>query len=500
MDLRPEDLASLKIQLDAERGRRSLARYARLAWSLVEPNPCIWNWHLDAMSEFCTGLFYGQFKNGLITIPPGLTKSLFVSTFFPAWVWIQDPTKRFIAASYAQDLSEKNAKLHRDLVMTDWHRQRWPHVQIDKSSTRKVKLFENTCRGWRFSSSVGGQMTGRHGDYLIFDDLVKAQDAEGRNIVDPAAIQDANNFWFKTMHTRRAAPTETRKLGIMQRLHFEDTAQKCIDSGEYEVLSLPMEFVPETKCVVQLPAIPGVPSSTIEDPRTERGELLCPERFPREIVESDKIALTALTFEAQMQQNPAPASGNIFKRDDMKRWSELPSGLRRIITVDCAFKDSKTSDYVAIQCWGVKNPNYYLIDQTYGRFNVLKTCEKISEMKARHPTAVGTYIEDKANGPAVIQIMRGPVSGINPWPAKGSGMTNMSKISRAEAVAAVFESGNVFLPEDSIAPWIGEYITELCRFPLVRHDDRTDATTMALLILHKPQHRKYIDAIKAMAR
>lgn len=490
----PAEISALKLATEAELGRRSFARYMRLAWNQIEANELIWGWHMDAMAEFCTGLFMGHFRNGLINIPPGLTKSLTVSTLFPAWVWIQDPTQRFIAATYAQDLSEKNAKLHRDLVMTDWHRARWPHVEISKDSTKRVKFFENTSKGWRFSSSVGGQMTGRHGDYLIFDDLVKAQDADGRNVIDPVAIQKANDFWFKTMHTRRSNPTRTRKLGIMQRLHFEDTAQKCIDSGEYELLMLPMEFIPESRCVVQLPGI------TIQDPRTERGELLAPDRFPREVVEEDKRALGSLTFEAQMQQNPAPSEGNIFKKAWIRRWKELPSGMRKIIVVDCSFKDDRQSDFVAIQCWGVRNPNYYLVDQIYGRFNVLKTCEKISEMRARHKTALGSYIEDKANGPAVIQIMRGPVAGINPWPEKGSGMAGMSKVSRAEAIAAVFESGNVFLPEDARAPWVGEYITELCRFPLVKNDDRTDATTMALLILHKPQHRKYAAAIKAMGR
>ncbi len=407
----PETLLGLRLRLDAERGRQSLARYIRLAWSQIEANELIWNWHLDCASEFLTAVHMGQIHNALLCFPPGFTKSLLVSTLFPSWVWVQDATKRFISATYAQDLSEKNAKLHRDLVMTDWHRARWPHVSIDGANARKVKYFENTSKGWRFSSSVGGQMTGRHGDYLIFDDLVKAQDAEGRNIVDPAAIRKANDFWFKTMHTRRANPTETRKIGIMQRLHYEDTAQKCIDSGEYSVLSLPMEFDPARKCIVEVNGI-----KITEDPRTYKGELLDPERFPARIVASDKKALGSLTYEAQMQQNPAPAEGNIFKRSWFHRWAVLPRDLRKIITVDCAFKDSKSSDYVAIQCWGVRNPNFYLIDQIYGRLNVLATCEKISEMKARHPTAVGTHIEDKANGPAVIQIMKGNASGILAWP------------------------------------------------------------------------------------
>lgn len=488
----PDELAAYRVHVDAERGRRSLAHYMKIAWAQVEPNPLRWNWHLDAMADFLEALYEGEFKAGLINIPPGMTKSLTVSTLFPNWVWLNQPSTRFIVATYAQELSEKNAKLQRDLLMTEWHQERWPHVKLDAQSSKRVRMFENNHKGWRFSSSVGGQMTGRHGDYLIFDDLVKAQDADGRNLIDPVAIGKANDFWFKTMHTRRANAKETRKLGIMQRLHFEDTAQKCIDSGEYKVLMLPMEYDPKRRCVIFFPN--RKEKRFITDPRKEEGELLDPSRFPKEVVDQDRKVLGSTSFEAQMQQNPAPASGNIFKRDWLRRWTSPPAVNRTIITVDAAFKDDKTSDYVAIQAWGVKDPNYYLLDQIHGRFNVLKTCEKILEMKRRHPTAVGVYVEDKANGPAVMQILKGHMSGVVPWNPKSS------KLARAESVAAVFESGNVWVPSDEAAAWIGPYITELTRFPLVKNDDQVDATTMALLILHQPQHRRYTDAIRKMVR
>ena len=189
---------ALRKAVEAELGMQSFARYIQYCWDKVEPHELKWNWHMDAVADFCTGLYMGHFRNGLINIPPGMSKSLLVSTFFPSWCWIKNPTMRIISATYAQDLSEKNSKLHRDLVMTRWHQERWPQVEIDKDSTKKVRLFDNTAKGWRFSSSVTGQMTGRHADLLIFDDLLKAQDASSQ-----LALDKANEFWFSTMATRR---------------------------------------------------------------------------------------------------------------------------------------------------------------------------------------------------------------------------------------------------------------------------------------------------------
>jgi hypothetical protein len=54
------------------------------------------------------------------------------------------------------------------------------------------------------------------------------------------------------------------------------------------------------------------------------------------------------------------------------------------------------------------------------------------------------------------------------------------KVARAYATQPLFEAGNVWLPDPSLAPWIGEYVEELCGFPTAAHDDEVDATTQAL--------------------
>jgi len=456
----------------------------RLAWPQIEPNKLKWNWHMSMICEALEAVSRGDILKLLVSVPPGMSKSLLVSTLWPSWDWINSPSRRFITATYAQDISDKNAKLMRDLVLSDWFQKRWPEVKIAKDSVAKVREFSNSSRGWRISTSPGGRATGLHGDVLLFDDLVKAQDAEGRSIVDPRAIEKANDFWFKTMHTRRANPEQTRYVGIMQRLHHEDAASKCIERG-YEHIMLPMEFDPKRKCVIE--------SLGLEDPRTEEGELLNPARFPRDVVDDDRAVMGAATFAAQMNQDPTPPGGMIFKIEHLAEWLKEPKGAREIITVDCAFKDRKDNDLVAIQAWGVKSPNYYLLDQILGHFDVLKTMEKIAEMKDRRPRSTGVYIEDKANGSAVMQILKDTIPGLIAW-----NPGTASKTSRAEAVAPLIESENVWIPEASRFKWVQPYRTALARFPLIKHDDEVDATTMALLILHKPKHRRYRDAVKRM--
>ncbi len=257
----------------------------------------------------------------------------------------------------------------------------------------------------------------------------------------------------------------------------------------YTALVLPMEFDPGRRCRTSVYWKSPETGERIRfaDPRVDKGELLLPERFPREVVDADKVQMGPMMAEAQMQQNPTPLEGAVFKNLGKRRWSKIPEGCKYIITVDCAFKATASSDFVAIQAWASKGTNYYLLDQLHDRMNLGRTMSAIKIMAERWPYAA-IHIEDKANGPAVIEMLTGTLAGVQAW---SPGMD--SKESRANAVAHLFDT-NVFLPPDEEAPWIGAYLAEMGKFPLTKHDDQVDATTMALLLLHKPQAQKYVDA------
>ena len=90
-------------------------------------------------------------------------------------------------------------------------------------------------------------------------------------------------------------------------------------------------------------------------------------------------------------------------------------------------------------------------------------------------------VEDKANGPAIIDDLRSAIPGIVPVSVAAK-----SKQARAFAVSPMVEAGNVYLPDS--APWVDAYLHELTTFPRGRHDDRVDETTQVLARVIRTSH------------
>ena len=112
------------------------------------------------------------------------------------------------------------------------------------------------------------------------------------------------------------------------------------------------------------------------------------------------------------------------------------------------------------------------------------TLEAFIEIAKKYPRATRKLVEDKANGPAVISMLKKHVPGIIPVEPDGS------KLARAYAVTPLFEAGNVYIPNPSWQPWARDYKDELLQFPSAAHDDQVDATTQALRQLSaKPKMR-----------
>jgi predicted phage terminase large subunit-like protein len=145
------------------------------------------------------------------------------------------------------------------------------------------------------------------------------------------------------------------------------------------------------------------------------------------------------------------------------------------ISVDCAFKGGASSDYVVMQCWGRQGARYWLLDQVRARLDYPQTRAALQAFAAKHPRASLKLVEDKANGSALIADLRAHVPGLVPYDPKAS------KEARASIAASCFEAGNVLLPSPRLAPWIGDYIEELCAFPSGTHDDQVDATSQILI-------------------
>ncbi len=388
--------------------------------------------------------------------------SLLSAVFFPCWVWLQEPHIRFLYSSYGQSLAYRDSDKCKILINSPWYNEHYGHIYSLRAH-RKEKL-ETDKFGYRMASSVGGTATGERGDILCTDDPIKIEDAQSEAHRAAVIIH-----WDRTMSSRATSEAQVRKLIIMQRTHDADLAGQVLVEGGYVHLCLPMEYVPSKKC-----------STSIgwEDPRTKDKELLCPERYGINYVAEQK-GKGDYSYSSLFQQNPVPEGGGLIKEGWIRYYPEHPKEMAKkaskvIQSWDMAFKDATSSSYVVGQVWARYGPNYYLLDQFRGRASFTETLEAVKRLVLLWPESREKLVEDKANGPAIIDVLSKKISGFIAVPVEGN------KESRGASVSWLFEAGNVYFPDVKKHPWVVECVTEITRFPMAAYDDQFDAATQAL--------------------
>jgi predicted phage terminase large subunit-like protein len=458
--------------------RRSLERFVEAAWPLVASTPFVTGMHIQLICQALERLARGEITRLLITIPPRYGKTILGSVMFPAWLWMHQPGTRVLSASYALDLATRDSLAMRRLIESPWYQQlSQGRVRLVDDQAAKTR-FETTAGGMRLAVSVGGAVTGEGGDLIILDDPLKIDQAHSQ-----PAREGLIDWYASTLATRLNDPKTARMLVIAQRLHEHDLPGYLLETGEWAHVCLPVEYDPDH------------PHRYSADPRTTPGELLWPEKWPREEVEKLKPTLGSAATAGMLQQRPAPAMGEIFPRAAWRYYPEdAPPREFDAITQswDLAFTDGPNADYVVGQVWGSKGANRYLLRQVRARLSAPATLDAIRGLTtwvaATYP-AHATHrilVEKAANGAAIIDMLHDQIPGIIPVIPQGD------KTNRAHRAVVMIESGNVYLPgapnhtQQSYDPahtpqWVQDLIEETARFPHTTHDDQVDALTQALI-------------------
>ena len=330
---KPKVLNDLDHMISIMEAEESLLEFTRQAWHIIEPNSQFRdNWHLRVVAEHLQDLFYDPKANDLlINIPPGCMKSILVGVMWPAWVWLHDPSKRFMGASYSEELSIRDAMKTRDIITSEWYRERWSNVELKKGEDQKIK-YGLTGGGWRLSTSTGGRATGEHPDFKLCDDphsAAQAQsDAERQRALD----------WFDNTLSTRGVSRGARTVVVMQRLHEKDISGHILDDiGGYDHICLPMRYENDKM-------------SHSQDPRTKKGQLLWPELFDEDTVLVLSKRLGEYGTAGQLQQQPAPPGGGILKVEHIKKWPAdrpLPQFQFILQSYDTAFTEKTQNDPTA---------------------------------------------------------------------------------------------------------------------------------------------------------
>ena len=285
---------------------------------------------------------------------------------------------------------------------------------------------------------------------IIIDDPVKS-----REEAESEAYRERVWNWYRDDLYTRLEPGGAVVL-TMTRWHEDDLAGRILnsdDAGSWTVVNLPA-IAEDNDPLQRLP-----------------GTALCPERYDLDALNDRRRVLGEYGFNALFQQRPSPPAGGLFKRSWWQTYRELPQLERVITSWDLTFKDGPNTDYVVGMVIGQLGASFYLLDVIRDRMDITETLPAIVNTFNRYKP-VATIVEDKANGPAVIAMLKRQVPGLIAINPQGG------KFSRAAAISPLIEAGNVHLPERS--SWASALIEEAAAFPNAAHDDQVDALSQGL--------------------
>lgn len=410
--------------------------------------------HTKLMCEMLERVERGEIRKLIITMPPQHGKSMTVTETFPSWFIGKDPTRNVIEVSYSDEYARKfggsNLKKVKDFG------KRLFNIEVDPRRGSDTYWQIDGKRGGMISAGALGGITGAGAELLILDDPIKNFEEANSEVYR----EKLWNEWQTTFRTRVHAGGAI--VVICTRWHEDDLVGRILASPEgkeWTVIRLPCE-------------------AEEDDPLgREIGQALWPENGYDEFwMAAQKIAVGPYAWASLYLCRPTPASGEIIQRGWWKFYKELPSPLdEQVQSWDCAFKDTKNSSRVAGQVWGRAGANCYLIDETCELMDFPTTLKAIITTSGRYPKTTKKYIEDKANGPAAIAVLKNKVPGLIAVEPEGG------KVSRAQAVTGIIQAGNVYLPDPLTHPWVHDFIQECSSFPRGKYSDRVDAMSQALV-------------------
>ncbi len=305
------------------------------------------NWHIDAIIYQLQRITEGEINRLIITCPPRSLKSLTASIAYPAFLLGHNPEKKIIAASYGSDLAKLLSLDTRSVMESAWYRSAFPCAQMDVKKNTQAEI-RTTKHGMRYSTSVGGSLTGMGGSLIIIDDPHKPDEAQSD------VKREAVHNWFgNTVLSRLNDKKKDAIIIIQQRVHEYDLAGRLLEnSDDWFHLDLPA-IADESQTISLGPGKSFQRSS---------GDLLHAEREPMSVLESLKKSMGTHVFAAQYLQRPVPIGGGIVKLKDFQRHSNKYSQLESDVIVqswDIATSISEHADYSVGLTWLVRQNNFF---------------------------------------------------------------------------------------------------------------------------------------------
>lgn len=483
--------------LDGEIFRRKLKRDYSEYVKYTNPGFCMTKMHKYLCTEI-QNFLEAKTENALdillLSVPPQHGKSYTVTETLPSWFLGNNPEDAVIIAGYEGTFAEAFSRRNRD----KFNEYGYDIFRIKPNdAVQGVALWETEKGGRCRAAGLKGGITGHPCELFIIDDPIKNKEmAMSESII-------------AKIHSEMVPSVQSRihpggKLIVIQTRWVENDVIGYIEEHWSEFIwksiNLPCECEDEEN-----------------DPLGRKlgealmGEHLGDYNIPQKIRNDNKwlkskkqLVLAAdgeYEWNALYQGHPSAEQGNLFHREWWKHYNRSEFGsvdkFEYIhLSIDATFKGTETSDFVAWEMWGIYKGNAYLWELGNKRMGFVKTLEYIRSYNKKYPTLDELIIEGKANGPAIIDVIKydqdcPPIVDVNPLGGK---------YSRAEAVSSFVAAGHCFIPDDITfeedkdiewpdkkAKYFGseKFVEQLARFPYMKNDDMVDSCSQSLSRLIK---------------
>lgn len=475
MNYERSQMEEIRRQAKLETCRQSFQDYCEYVHRHLAGNKC---WKPYSVHKLICGKLQEIIDKGgkrlIITMPPRHGKSMTITETFPSYYLGRFPDNRVIEVSYGDSLAQRFGQKNREKIV-EFGKEIFG-IEISRSNSSKTDWGVQGHIGGMLSLGIGGGATGHGADLLIIDDPIKNREQANSQVYRDKIWDEWADTFYSRLHSGASV------IVILTRWHEDDLVGRLLsheydgDPGEWEVISLPAIAEDESDLL-----------------KRKIGEALCPKIKTIEELIDIKTTVGSMSFASLYQQRPSPAEGNIFNRSWWRFYNhnDLPQKFDEIIqSWDCTFKKLDDNDYVCGQVWGRAGANKYLLDQIRERMGIIGTMNAIRNMSKKWWTCNSILIEDKANGPAVIELLKNEIPGIIPVEPAGG------KIVRAQAASPEVEAGNIYLPNMAQALWIDDFIEECTAFPNGANDDQVDAMTQAINRFRSAKTGSWEDANK----
>jgi predicted phage terminase large subunit-like protein len=474
MDSHQKIIQGLNRSLNRYKCLEKLSFFVKHFWDEIVPNDLVWNWHMDVLCDAIQESDERVFKrlpklyDTIMNVPPGTSKTKIVSVLSTAWEFARMPEIKVFVGSYSDAAISSIADEIRLIMKSEKYQSYFQNVHIRRDRDT-LHNFKTTSNGEFYAFTVGGTLTSKHADILKVDDPINPKQA-----ASVAELKTANDFFDKTLPTRKVDKLVTPTNLIMQRLAVNDPTGHLLEKKKEGIrhICLPAKLSKNVK-----PAI-------LADEYIKHGGYLDPVRLSQPILDDLKLDLGSAGYAGQIDQLPAPEGGTIWQKwfievpDDM--FPDIEKAHEVGADWDLAYTKQDKNAASAFIKSGVMAGNIYIFDFNWQWLEFPELIKWMKDIGGPH------YIEAKASGKSARQVLKR--NGIVAIEVK----VNSDKISRAKDATPPAEAGMVYVKKSMADRLYNDSKQGILFFPNGQYADLAD--TLSQMLVRRSKKGKIVSS------